>query len=248
MSGQMILEIDAGNTRTKWRLIGESGIVAARGHVASASYQDLATDLVAFKQGISGLRVASVLADEFTSYVIELFAVRLDPSSIYIAEQRPEMAGVQFCYQDVSRLGVDRCLVMAGAYQLVQSGVVVIDCGSAITSDYVSALGKHLGGYIIPGLALSRSALFGGTSRVANNDVSEGGLEPGCSTGACVDNGLRLSVAASVRAMVDQGRRMGISHFFLTGGGIGDLGLIEDVDWRYEPDLVFEGLQAVCPF
>jgi len=54
---------------------------------------------------------------------------------------------VMHCYEDPSKLGIDRLLAIEAAYREVKGSLVVIDCGSAITIDAVSAEGKHLGGY-----------------------------------------------------------------------------------------------------
>ncbi|MEC8021886.1 MAG: type III pantothenate kinase [Pseudomonadota bacterium] len=40
---------------------------------------------------------------------------------------------------------------------------VVVDAGSALTVDCVTAEGRHEGGWIVPGLALAQRALFQGT-------------------------------------------------------------------------------------
>ncbi|MED5443898.1 MAG: type III pantothenate kinase [Pseudomonadota bacterium] len=43
---------------------------------------------------------------------------------------------------------------------------VVVDAGSALTVDCLTAEGRHEGGWIVPGLALAQRALFQGTDGV----------------------------------------------------------------------------------
>jgi type III pantothenate kinase len=58
-------------------------------------------------------------------------------------------------------LGADRFVGMVAAHHLAnQQACLVVDCGTAVTIDAVTAEGQHLGGVILPGLQLSADALI----------------------------------------------------------------------------------------
>jgi len=61
---------------------------------------------------------------------------------------------------------VDRWLGLVAARAQGPCGAVVVDAGSALTLDSLAPGGRHEGGWIVPGLAMGRDALFQGTARV----------------------------------------------------------------------------------
>lgn len=63
-----------------------------------------------------------------------------------------------------SQLGVDRWLAMLGCHVPNGTASLVVDAGTALTLDVVSAAGEHQGGYILPGLRSMHEALVGATS------------------------------------------------------------------------------------
>src|SRR5699024_1677202 len=75
-----------------------------------------------------------------------------------------EGGGVKTKYRYPERLGADRWAAAVGAYAASKKAVCVVDCGSAITFDAVDSAGRHLGGLIVPGWNLMRSALHLGTA------------------------------------------------------------------------------------
>lgn len=144
---------------------------------------------------------------------------------------------VQSCYEDVSKLGVDRLLAMEAAYRQVQGLVVVVDCGSAVTIDIVSEQGQHCGGYIVPGYRLQQRSLKKDTS-LKFVEVSTS-LELGKNTDQCINFGIVRMIYSLCESVI---REYDNPSVYLTGGDIGgvlmplsDLGIVK-------PDLVFEGM------
>ena len=119
------------------------------------------------------------------------------------------MNGVHFAYEDISRLGVDRCLAMIGAYHLVGSGVLVIDCGSAITADLVNGSGEHIGGFILPGVRMLESSLLGGTAKVLVEHETVISTEWGVSTEECVEHGRAFLLKSLFASLLIFLRRVG---------------------------------------
>jgi len=147
---------------------------------------------------------------------------------------------VMHCYKDPSKLGIDRLLAIEAAYREVRGSLVVIDCGSAITIDAVSAEGQHLGGYIVPGFRLQMRSLLDGTNlRFAEDDP---GLALGCSTTECIRHGSLRMIHAFCQSVIDE---INPERVFITGGDI--KGVLNSLSVFGEQDdlLVFKGLKSV---
>src|SRR5215213_869664 len=72
--------------------------------------------------------------------------------------------GIAIRYDNPREIGADRLVNAVAAFDKVKGAVVVVDFGTAITYDPVSADGEYLGGIISPGVEISMEAL---TSRAA---------------------------------------------------------------------------------
>ena len=193
----------------------------------------------------------SVRSDDETAQLIALiehaFAVECRS-----ARSALELAGVRNGYEEYQRLGLDRWLAVVGAYQLVGGASLVIDLGTAVTSDFVAADGEHLGGFICPGVPLMRTQLRTHTRRT-RYDADEAsramrGLMPGRATAEAVERGCLLMLQGFVSTQLAMAVELLGDSFtvFLTGG---DAALVEGVipAARVVPDLVFIGLAIACP-
>lgn len=247
----MVLELDCGNSLIKWRVLRvESGGVIAGGVVDSAEA------LLHALRGVPGLglracRMVSVRSDAETAVLVALlessFAV-----SVCCASPARELAGVRNGYEDYARLGLDRWLAVVGAYKLAHGACLVLDLGTAVTSDFVTAAGEHLGGYICPGLPLMRNQLRTHTRRIRYDDLAaERAMHvagPGRSTVEAVERGCALMLQGFVHAQVAEARaRLGADFVvYLTGG---DAALVREAlpQARLVADLVFVGLAEACP-
>src|SRR5690625_4421164 len=145
----MILEIDMGNSRIKWRCRGESGNLA-RG-VVSDSYQHLAAEWTALP--IRRVWVASVRGEAHNEAFRQWCRTNLQLEAEFARSAR-HAAGVTNSYANPGLMGVDRWLAMLAAFAHTGDSCVVVQAGSALTADLLSASGEHLGGYIGPGLTM----------------------------------------------------------------------------------------------
>jgi type III pantothenate kinase len=148
-------------------------------------------------------------------------------------------------YEDPARMGVDRWLAMLGARRRASGRLCVVDAGSALTIDIVSAEGRHEGGYIIPGAALMERALLLDTDRVRFAEAAEYALAPGTSTASAVRHGIALAQVGAVAAALDQAGADGLALFFCGGGGEQLMQLLQR-GGEWAPDLVFEGLEVMA--
>ena len=106
-------------------------------------------------------------------------------------------------------VGVDRLLDALAANALRQPGrpAVVVDVGTAVTVDLVSAAGAFLGGAILPGIAMSARALHEFTDLLPLVDFSELAAPPpalGTETEAAMRSGLFWGAVGGVRELIGQ--------------------------------------------
>lgn len=247
----MILELDCGNSFIKWRVLhAVEATVFAEGVVDS----DLALleSLLETKGLVLGrCRLVSVRTSEETDKLVSML-VNTFAIEVVRAESAREMAGVRNGYQEFERLGLDRWLAMLGGFRLAAGACLVLDFGTAVTADFISADGEHLGGFICPGMPLMRNQLRTHTRRIRYDDLAAeqalSSLSPGLSTVEAVERGCSLMLRGFVLTQLELARGYWGDDFvvFLTGG---DAGLVSGVvpQGRVVPDLVFVGLSMACP-
>lgn len=238
------LQMDVGNSSAKWRLVND-GCVVARGKY-SADDDRSRQLLLACTDQPGQIWISSVAAPEAES---ALAAMLLDMWGVepWFARTRARSGSLLNSYEDASRMGVDRWLVMLAARQRGAERFCVIDAGSALTIDLVDASGQHEGGYIIPGPALMERALLLDTDRVRFEEQVGYGLSPGSSTAEAVRHGIALAQAGAVALAIDRVAMAPLSLFFCGGGGELLMDLL-DRGGNYEPDLVFEGLEVMAGY
>lgn len=246
----MILELDCGNTLIKWRLLSDGLAKAGVGGVVESD-QALVSVIREQRVSLRACRLVSVRSDEETAQLVSLLEAAF-AIECRAAEPAVMLAGVRNGYEQYQRLGLDRWLAVVGAYQLSRKASLVIDLGTAVTVDFVTADGAHLGGFICPGLPLMRTQLQTHTRRTRyDSDEAARALEgllPGRATAEAVERGCLLMLRGFVSSQVQMAAEVLGAEFdvFLTGG---DALLVVDVipGARVVPDLVFIGLAIACP-
>ncbi|ODS22361.1 hypothetical protein AB835_14610 [Candidatus Endobugula sertula] len=244
----MLLEIDIGNTRIKWRVRQQSQIVAADNALTALLLDEASFDEVFSEIDLSlidKVYVASVVprCHQFLSNwcmrwsIVPVFAI----TACY-------QAGLMNAYNDVSQMGVDRWLALLAAYERSKDPCLIVDAGSAVTIELLCE-GSHLGGYIVPGLNLMRNSLFSDTSQVqVTNTRYPDKPCVGASTEEAVLSGLPLMLLGLITLAADElsttGRKVKI---FVTGGD-GDylanlLAAYGFSSVEYISDLVLDGLR-----
>src|SRR3990167_709247 len=246
----MILELDCGNSFIKWRIVTESGVSAGCGGVVGTG-EELVQSVQQQLLNLRACRLVSVRSDEETLRLVDALR-RAFCIECVCAHPAVELAGVRNGYEQYERLGLDRWLALVGAYQQARQACLVLDLGTAVTSDFVDADGRHLGGFICPGVPLMRNQLRTHTRRTRYDDrlakQAMQSLAPGRSTAEAVERGCSLVLQGFVHTQLDMARDYWGGRFvvFLTGG---DASLVVNMlpDARVVPDLVFIGLAIACP-
>lgn len=238
----MELLVDIGNTSLKWAL-RESGEVR---DMSSVRHQGaLPMDLLASWEQLpepGRILVASVGPRSVTEALLRVCRSRWGLDA-WLARVDPSRGGVGLAYAEPGRLGVDRWLALIAARRCSTAPALIVDAGTAITYDLLLADGHHLGGLIVPGIAMMRDGLLAGTG-IPPVEPVDAELSWGADTGAAIGIGTLQAPAALAERLCRRleeayGER---STLLLTGGDAHRLRPALEGPVRIEPDLVLQGL------
>ncbi len=240
----MILELDIGNTRMKWRCLHE-GIVRGRGSVIKGKSAEWVA-LIEKDYRPRLIRLACVANKELLEWVGEL--AHRWRCELQVAQTGIALGDVRCGYDDPSSMGVDRWLAVVAAYYQFKQACVVVDAGSAITVDLVRGDGQHIGGYIVPGFGMMEKALSSGTSKINVALGKLSGIAPGVSTQEAVSHGCLLMIKAMVdSAAKDLACIEPSVQIVVTGGDAGSLIGVLGGKVEFVPELVMDGLNIAVP-
>lgn len=237
----MSLYFDLGNTRIKWWDGEHSGFLA---------YDELpknVTDLCSSRGALDELVFASVVKDARRELFLSSIASCCIPRIMECVVTSTALGAV-CAYSDTSRLGVDRWLAVVGAWGLVGQAVLVADLGTAATLDFVAADGRHLGGYILPGLQLGIKGLLAGTSNIIvdQDRLSVATCSPGKNTNDAVYHGALAAITDVIESSLSRLKLDYPEAKLLLSGGDARL-VAKQLGCQYEirDQLVFEGMQLL---
>jgi type III pantothenate kinase len=111
-------------------------------------------------------------------------------------------SGMPIRYDNPREIGPDRLVNAVAAYARFQTACIVVDFGTAITYDPVSAEGEYLGGIISPGVEISLEALTERAAALPNIDLVEPRTLIGKSTVDAIRSGVIYGTAGQVDYIV----------------------------------------------
>ena len=244
----MNLCIDQGNSRTKVALMTDEGKIANHfiyKHFSSADVDRL-FDLYDIRNSI----ISSVV--DIEAATVNALSRR---SEHFVLFDHNTPVPITNSYDTPATLGLDRLAAAVGAKSLCPNeNLLIIDAGSAITYDFVSAEGEYMGGNIAPGLKMRFTILKQMTKKLPMVDVDENELIPlfGKNTRDAIAAGVIRGVAYEVKGYMRTLREK-VQHFqtFLTGGNAPYVlnnvrkSRTEQRNLNYEKHLVLIGLNNI---
>jgi len=242
----MFLDIDMGNTRTKWRLRNDS-VTLDRGAIDTGfGFKVLERCLGNYRAQIKTVWVVSVVGEELEAELADWVGRFLSISPKF-AQSCEQVGEVRNGYEIPVALGVDRWLGLLASYHLVGGACVVVSCGTAITVDLLSGDGRHRGGYIVPGLTSILSSI-NSSARLIQIDKEQFSMSllPGKATDRAVFAGVSSMLLGVVENGIKQLSGFGEDkvQLILTGGDAEKLASFYSRAYLI-PDLVLDGLVYV---
>jgi pantothenate kinase, type III len=153
-------------------------------------------------------------------------------------------------YETPETLGKDRIAAAVGANELFpDQNVLVIDAGTAITYDFVSAENQYLGGNISPGLQMRFKALNQFTDKLPLVDSSAYFSEIGKNTKEAIRGGVQNGILFEIEKTIElfSGKYEDL-QVILTGGDAAFLSQLIDADVLVHLNLTLIGLNRILEF
>jgi type III pantothenate kinase len=228
----MLLVVDVGNTQTHFGVF-PTGATEISEHWRFATVRESTLDelgaALSNLLGLRGLGFADIDASIVSSTVPQLSEQWTEMASRYLEHTMlvvgPSIrTGMPIRMDNPREVGADRLVNAVAAYARVQAACVVVDFGTAITYDVVSAAGEYLGGIITPGAEISIDALYERAAKLPKVELAEPRSLIGKSTVDAIRSGIVFGFAAQVDGIVRRLREeLGAETKVLATGGLAGL-------------------------
>jgi type III pantothenate kinase len=236
----LYLTIDQGNTAAKlalWR-----GEKLEETHIVQSLVPASLAQFIANHPGIEAAIYCSV-----ASHGTEIMATLNNSlrKAIKLTGNTPLPINIE--YGTMGSLGVDRIAAAVGAQaSFPGTPLLVVDAGTAVTYDAVTADGRFIGGNIAPGMNMRLEALHRFTARLPRVKVPRElptGLVFGNNTEAAMILGAIYGIVGAMSYY--KSRLPENTKVVMTGGWAGELSRLCDFDINVDPHLVSKGLNRI---
>ncbi len=112
--------------------------------------------------------------------------------------------GLTILYDNPGEVGADRIVNSVAALHQYGGPCVIVDLGTAITFDAISAKAEYLGGIIAAGIGISAEALFSRTARLPLVDFRKPRNVIGTNTVASMQSGLFYGAIGAIDGIIER--------------------------------------------
>jgi type III pantothenate kinase len=210
----MLLTLDVGNTNTVLGLYRDTELVAhwrlttARDQTVD-EYGILTRELFTLAEidpaAVTGVIISSVVPplnptlEEMSERYFRVKALFIEPGV---------KTGMPVLYENPQEVGADRIVNSVAAFSKYGGPCIVVDFGTAINFDVVSARGEYMGGVLAPGIGISAEALFSRAARLFRVEIKDPGKIIGTNTMQSLQSGLYYGYADMVDGIVERIKRV----------------------------------------
>ncbi len=249
----MLLVVDVGNTQTHFGTFIDGGL---REHWRFATVRtSTADELGAALRNLLELRQVSTeqIACSIVSSTVPALGQQWEEmAKRYLGHDMLVMGpgvrtGMAIRYDNPREIGPDRLVNAVAAHARLGGPCVVVDFGTAITYDPVSAEGEYLGGIISPGVEISLEALTERAAALPRVDVSPPRSLIGKTTIDAIRSGIVYGTAGQVDSIVRRLRReLGPETRAIATGGLAAVivPFCETID-QFDDLLTLTGLRLI---
>jgi type III pantothenate kinase len=206
----MLLALDVGNTNVTIGVFEDRRLVA-RWRLQTVHEQTsdewgiLLRNLLAFSSldlaRVDGVIIASVVPPLDSS--LAAMALRyFHTDALFVTPETD--TGLRLCYDNPQEVGADRIVNSVAAFHKYGGPCVVVDLGTAITFDVVSADAEYLGGLICPGIGIAVEALFAKTARLPLVDIREPARLIGTNTVGSMQSGIYYGAIGMIDGILER--------------------------------------------
>jgi len=190
----------------------------------------------------NGVVVVSSVKPAWTKLIRQIVKDDLGEKVYVIGKEIP--LPMTLWVDEPDKIGTDRVISAAAAYDVVGDAVVVADFGTAVTIDLVDQNGVFLGGVICPGFEISANALKENTAQLPNIKVTKPKAPYGTNTADAINCGLYYSIIGTLQEVI---RRYAEKidkwpQTIITGSGAKTIHTDCDFIDNYVPNLVVKGV------
>ncbi len=240
----MILCIDIGNSFAKWAIL-EKALVKEKGVCPHAELGRFVQQILERnKANIEGWGLVNVSFPEFSTPIHHFLngipGIEIDSQTFL---------PIKNLYQTPATLGIDRITVAIGAVSIFEQGpLLVFDCGSALTWEFVNDKNEYIGGGISPGLNMRFRALHEFTARLPM--VSLENQKPalsGINTENAIRSGVFNGLICEIEGIIEKYKEEQTQALktIITGGDCLLLGNhVKNINF-VDPDLLFKGIEFI---
>src|SRR4029077_15383218 len=204
----MLLTIDVGNTNTVLGVFrGEELIANWRLTTARLQTVDEYGVLTRNLFTLAGLDPSAIGGVIVSSVVPPMNWTLGEMSRLYFSKKAlfVEMGvktGMAVLVDNPLEVGADRIVNGVAAFHQYGGPCIVVDFGTAITFDAISAKGEYLGGVIAPGIGIASEALFARAARLPRVEIKDPGKVIGTNTVTHIQAGLYYGAVDMVDGMI----------------------------------------------
>ena len=225
----MLLVVDVGNTQTHFGTYKDGELVE---HWRFATVRESTADeLGAVLRNLTELRGIGLA--ELNASIVSSTVPQLRPEWQAMAERYLDhemlvvgpgiKTGMALRYDNPREIGPDRLVNAVAAYDKVHGACVVVDFGTALTFDPVSAEGEYLGGIIAPGVEISMEALTNRAAALPKIDLAAPRALIGKTTIDAIRSGVIYGYAGQVDGILRRLRaEMGAELEAIATGGLAE--------------------------
>jgi len=249
----MLLAVDIGNTNVVLGLYrGKELVQTFRVSTVQTRTEDeyavLLLELLSLKQLSAGVVTAAIVASvvpQLTDVIVSAVRQAVGREPLIVGPGLK--TGISVLYENPHEVGADRIVNAVAAYARYESGVIVVDFGTATTFDCISPKGEYLGGVIVPGIKVSLDGLLHSAAKLRPVELAAPPRVLGRNTTHALQSGVTHGYASLVDGLVDRlVAELGFACRVIATGGLATLvgkhtKRVEVVD----PDLTLDGLRIL---